>query len=220
MPDLSFRVESVEPVKHAAAPTLGFQLHIRNSPPEEAVHTIALRCQIQLEVTRRRYLPTEQERLLDLFGEPARWNQTLRNMLWTNTSLLVPAFAGSTVVDLQVPCTFDFNVAATKYFDGLSEGEVPLCLMFSGTVFHAGPTGALQAAPIPWDKETRYRMPVTVWKEMMEQYYPNTVWLALRRDVFDRLHRYKMSHGIPAWEQALESILELAEANAKECVRS
>ena len=94
-----------------------------------------MRCQIQLEVTRRRYTAEDQEKLRDLFGEPDRWGQTLRNLLWTHVNVNVPPFQETTVVDLPVPCTFDFNVAATKYFHGLGDGEVPLCLMFSGTVF-------------------------------------------------------------------------------------
>lgn len=175
---------------------------------DEKIHTIALRCQIQLEVTRRRYVPQEQERLLDLFGQPDRWSQTLRNLLWTHANLVVPGFAGAnTTVDLQVPCTFDFNVAATKYFDALTDGEIPLLMLFSGTVFYAPPDSPLQVAPISWEQEARYKLPVELWRKMMESYYPNSVWINLRRDIFDRLYRYKMQHGIPTWEQALEHAL-------------
>ena len=215
MPDLSFRVEVAEPVTFAASPALVFQLRIDNTDPEEVIHTVALRCQIQMEVTRRRYSPQEQADLVDLFGDPTRWGQTLRSMLWTNASLMVPAFQGSTVAPLHVPCTFDFNVAATKYFHGLAEGEVPLCLMFSGTVFYADSSGALQAAPIPWNKETRFRLPVQTWQDMMDLYYPNTACLNLRRDVFERLHQYKMANGIPAWEQVMERLLTEAEVFAE-----
>ena len=41
----------------------------------------------------------------------------------------------------------------------------------------------------------------------MDVYYPNTSWIQLRRDVFDRLYEYKMRHGIPTWEQAVERML-------------
>src|SRR6185295_7341571 len=104
-------------------------------------------------------------------------------------------------------CTFDFNVAAAKFVAGLENGDVPLCLQFSGTVFYAGPDGALQVSQIPWSKETKYRLPVSTWQDMMNIYYPNSAWLYLRRDVFDRLYRYKVQRGIPTWEQTLESIL-------------
>ena len=215
MPDLSFHVERAEVVPFAVAPQLAIKLRVTNADPEETIHTVALRCQIQIEVTRRRYTPGEQKGLRDLFGEPERWGQTLRTVLWTHTSAIVPAFAGSTEVDLPVPCTFDFNVAATKYFAGLAEGEVPLLLQFSGTVFYAQGDGALQVMLIPWDKEVRFRMPLNTWKELMDTYYPNSAWLCLRRDVFEQLHRYKIERGIPTWEEAIDSALTSAEEEEK-----
>jgi hypothetical protein len=207
VPDLNFQVYHAEPEAFAAAPALIFKLGVSNANSAEPVHTVALRCQIMIEATGRRYSPEEQERLLDLFGEPERWGQTLRAMLWTHTSAIVPPFTDATVIDLRVPCTFDFNVAATKYFAGLESGEVPLALQFSGTIFYAGADAALQVAQISWNKEARYRLPVAIWREMMDQYYPNSAWLCLRRDVFDRLNQYKMRRAIPTWEQAIESLL-------------
>jgi hypothetical protein len=126
----------------------------------------------------------------------------------------VPQFAGSTNVDLQVHCTFDFNVAATKYFHGLSDGEIPLCFMFSGTVFHEDAAGAMRVAPISWDKEARFRLPLKIWKEMMDLYYPNSAWLCLRRDVFERLQQYKIQCGIPTWEETMETILASVDETA------
>jgi hypothetical protein len=207
MPDLGITVERADVVPFAVAPTIAFKLRVANADPVETIHTVVLRCQIQIEVTRRRYSALEQERLRDLFGEPERWGQTLRNLLWNNTSSVIPQFTGVTGVDLQVPCTFDFSVATTKYFNGLSEGDIPLCLMFSGTVFYADPSGALCVAPISWDKETKFRLPLKVWKDMMDAYYPNSAWLCLRRDVFEDLHRFKVERGIPTWEQAFEIML-------------
>ncbi len=210
MPDLSFQIEGASVLPFAAVPTLAFRLQVRNAAANETIHTIALRCQIQIEVTRRRYTSEEQERMLDLFGTPDRWSQTLRSLLWTNLNMVIPAFAGaSTVAALHVPCTFDFNVAATKYFGGLTEGDIPINILFSGTVFYAPPDCGLQVAPISWEQEAKFRLPVKVWREMMDSYYPNSVCISLRRDVFDRLNRYKMQHGIPTWEQALEEVLPM-----------
>ena len=211
MPDLNFQVEGAEAVPFAASPLLNIKLRIVNGDAEELIQTIALRCQIQIEATRRRYTAPEQERLHDLFGEPERWSQTLRPMLWTHASIIVPTFNGNTLADLPVACTFDFNVAATKYFAGLEDGEVPLCLLFSGTVFYEAENGAMQVAQISWEKEANYRLPVRIWKEMMDSYYPNSAWLSLRRDVFDRLYQHKMRLGLPTWEQALESLLPRVE---------
>jgi uncharacterized protein DUF6084 len=210
MPDLEFRIAGASVVPHAASPLLALQVEITNTGGEP-IHTVVLRCQIQIETTRRKYGEEDQRQLLDLFGEPQRWNQTLRNILWAHTQAVVPAFSGRTVTDLQVPCTYDFNVAATKYFAALQEGDIPLFLLFSGSVFYEGPDGALQVAPISWNKEARFRLPLKVWRAMMDAYYPNSAWLCLRKDVFDRLHEYKMLNGIPTWEEALERLVAGAE---------
>ncbi|MFY9732367.1 MAG: DUF6084 family protein [Candidatus Acidiferrales bacterium] len=207
MPELNFQVEGAKAVPYGASPLLAFQLRVTNSGPEPAIHTVVLRAQIQIEVTRRRYTPEEQSKLLDLFGEPSRWGQTLKNMLWTNAIVIVPSFDKETIVELQVPCTFDFNVAATKYFHGLSEGDLPLNFLFSGTVFYADTNEQLQVAPISWEKEAKFKLPLKTWKDLIDHYYPNSAWLYLRRDVFDRLYQYKVRHGIPSWEQVIERVL-------------
>lgn len=208
MPELKIKIESAKVMPFAATPTLAFELHIENAKAEEQIHTIALRCQVQIEVTRRSYAPNEQKRLQDLFGHPSRWGQTLRNLLWTNTSVVVPGFDGqTTTADLNIPCTFDFNVAATKYFEGLADGEIPLLMLFSGTVFYATRESNLRVAPLSWELEARHRIPLQLWREMMDTYYPNSAWLNLRRDVFDQLYEYKVERGIPTWEQALEQML-------------
>jgi Family of unknown function (DUF6084) len=216
MSDLRLNIESAEVVRFAAAPLVAFKLRITNDLPEELIHTVALKAQIQLEVTRRQYSPEEQTRLKDLFGSPDRWGQTLRSMLWTHASAVVPRFTGTTLVDLQVPCTFDFNVAATKYFHGLTSGELPLCFQFSGTVFYQGESETLQVAPISWDKESKFRLPVKVWKDVMDEYYPNSAWLPLHRDTFERLYEFKVREGIPTWEEAVERAL----AATQDTVRS
>lgn len=207
MPDLRFQVEGAEVTPFAMAPLLAFRLRVTNASPDEIIHNVVLRCQIQIEVTRRHYGPDEEARLRDLFGEPERWGQTLRAMLWTHASVVVPPFTGEAIAELPVACTYDFNVGATKYFYALEGGEIPLDFLFSGSVFYQDGEGALQVAPISWALEARYRLPVKTWQQLMDTYYPNIAWVQLRRDVFDRLYQYKMRHGIPTWEQAVERIL-------------
>ena len=215
MPELEFKVEGASAVPYAASPLLSFQLHLRNSGGEEAIHTVVLRAQIQIEVTRRHYSAGEQAKLLDLFGQPDRWGQTLRNLLWTHAIVVVPPFAKETVVELQVPCTFDFNVAATKYFHGLDDGDLPLNFLFSGTVFYADKGGQLQVAPISWEKEAKFKLPLKAWKDLIDYYYPNSAWLYLRRDVFDRLYQFKVRNGITSWEQVIERVLAGTEETVK-----
>ncbi len=211
MPRLSFQVESAAPIEFAVAPQIAFALRISNSDPDEPIHNVLLNCQLRLDVARRAYSASEQRRLLDLFGTPERWSGTLRNMLWTHTSITVPSFRGAVLVDLPAACTFDFNVAATKYFYALEEGAVPLDLLFSGTVFYqAG--DRLQVMQIPWSSEVKYRLPVSVWRAMMDHYYPNAAWLQIRRDVFERLLQLKQDRGWPTWEHCFEHLLEVGRA--------
>ncbi len=211
MNDLSFAVEGATPVTYAAAPLLALKLRVTNSSPDQPLHAITLCCQIQINSLRRKYSPDEQARLRDLFGAPERWSTTLKSMLWTFSTVSVPSFTGNILVDLPVPCTYDFNVAATKYFYALEDGEIPLTLLFSGTIFYEAEDGALQIAQIPWDKEAAYRLPVRVWQEMMDHYYPNSAWLSLHKDVFDRLYRYKVRSGLPTWEKTIENLLAAKE---------
>jgi len=216
VPDLQLTVEGAEVVQFAAAPLLAFKVRIVNIPNDEIIHTVALRAQIQIEVSRRKYDSNEQARLLDLFGEPDRWGQTLRSLLWTHASVVVPGFTGSVLANIPVACTFDFNVAATKYFHGVTSGDLPLCFQFSGTVFYMGEDGTLQVAPISWDKESKYRLPVKVWKSLMDAHYPNSAWLSLHRDTFEKLSQFKRREGIPTWDEALDRAL----AALPETVRS
>lgn len=215
MPELNFAIESVEPVPYAASPHLAFKLRVTQQcgPGESpmSIHSVALQCQIRLEPARRRYSPQEQAKLIELFGEPHRWAQTVRSMLWANTTTGLPAFIEDVRVDLQVPCTFDFNIAATKYFDALADGQIPLCFLFSGTIFHAGEDGALQVAQISWEKEAEFRMPAEVWRRMMDRYYPNSAWLCIRKDLFDRLQEFKRDRAATGWDQAIEALLDEVE---------
>ena len=110
-----------------------------------------------------------------------------------------------------MPCTFDFNVAATKYFDGLTDGDVPVCLQFSGTVFYASAEGGLQVAPISWDKEARFKLPVKVWRDMMASYYPNSAWLCLQKDAFDRCINTKCGTASPPGKRRSKSLIPVEE---------
>lgn len=205
MPDLNFRVEGVQALQFAAVPTLLFKLHVEN-PDGEPVHAVTLNTQIRIATRQRDYTELEQKRLMEVFGEPQRWGETLNSLLWTHTVVLIPPFTGSTVVDMPVTCTYDFEVASGKYFHGLKDGAVPLEFLFRGTIFYAGDSG-LQVSQVSWEKEARYELPVDVWKVTMEHYFPNSAWVRLRSDLFDRLYGYKSRHGLPTWEAALERLL-------------
>jgi Family of unknown function (DUF6084) len=210
VPDLEFKLEGAEVADFAAIPSLVFKLRIENLE-DEPVRSVALNTQIRIAATGRHYEAAEQERLLELFGEPSRWKDTLRSLLWTHTVLQVPRFSGSTVVDMPVACTYDLEVVAAKYFYALEDGEVPLEFLFSGTIFYAGEDGRLQTTRISWEKEAEFRLPVRLWKEMMDQYFPNSAWVRLRKDAFDQLYDYKVRKGLPTWEATVEALLRASE---------
>lgn len=209
MTDLSFAVLGARAEPYAAVPTLVFRLRLTESTGER-IHAVALRCQIQIEPRQRHYTGPEEERLLELFGEPRRWSETLKTVLWTHASLMVPGFTGSLEIDLPVACTYDFEVTAAKYFHALDEGEIPLLLLFNGTVFTRGQTG-FSVEPVPWEKEAPYRLPVRVWRDLMDQYFPGGAWIRLRRESFDALHLFKARRALPTWDDAVESLLREAE---------
>jgi len=210
VPDLEFRIEGAEVADFAAVPSLLFKLRIENLG-DEPIRSVALNTQVRIAAAGRHYEAAEQERLLDLFGEPSRWKDTLRSLLWTHTVMQVPRFSGSTVVDMPVTCTYDLEVIAAKYFYALEDREVPLEFLFSGTVFYAEEGGRLQTTRISWEKEAEFQLPVRLWKEMIDRYFPNSAWIRLHKDAFDQLYDYKVSKGLPTWEAAVEALLRASE---------
>jgi hypothetical protein len=204
LPQLAFSVEAAEAVRYAASPTLAFGLAIASDRP---VRSLALNTQIRIVPTRRGYEGSDQERLVELFGTPERWGDTLRSFLWTNASTVVPAFSETTRVELAVACTYDLEVAAAKYFHALRDGDVPLEFLFSGTVFYLGDGGLLRTVQVPWECEAEFRLPVAVWKEAIENNFPGSAWLRLRTDIFERLVAYKARNALPTWEATIEELL-------------
>ncbi|MDP9098210.1 MAG: DUF6084 family protein [Verrucomicrobiota bacterium] len=207
MPDLDFSILGVEHAAHGLTPLLHFKLAIKNSPPDETIQSVILQAQIQIQAPGRSYNESEKPKLIDLFGTPDQWGTTLRARLWTLANTTVRTFADSTEAILPVPCSFDLNVAGTKYFYALEGGEVPLLFLFSGTIFYAAADGHLQVQQISWNKECIYRMPVSTWQKMMDTHYPNMAFISLQRDVFDRLYDYKQSAGVSSWEQVIDKLL-------------
>jgi len=211
-PQLEFSVTGVEALRHAAAPTLAFALEIE-SEGGRPVRSVMLDVQVQIAARRRGYEGAEHERLAELFGDRSRWGTTLRTLPWTRATAVVKPFAGRTSVELTIPCTYDFEVTASRYLHALEDGEVPLELLFSGTLFYAEQeTGALRIARIGWDREAEIAMPVRVWREALDNHFPGCAWLRLDRRHFDRLAAYKARHALVSWEAALDALLERAES--------
>ncbi|WP_214412127.1 DUF6084 family protein [Sphaerisporangium fuscum] len=208
MADIRFECLGVRAEPYAVFPTLAFRLRV-TEPEGQAVHAVALRCQIRVEPRRRSYGPSETELLADLFGHPSRWGETVHPLQFANVSMIVPRFAGSTEVDLQVQCGYDLEVAAGKYFASLDDGEIPLLLLFSGTVFAKAGEG-FTVRPVPWHCEARCPLPVAVWREMIDRYFPGSGWLRLHRDTLRALQRFKSEHALATWDETVEALLKEA----------
>jgi hypothetical protein len=205
MAELSFTVVDVVPERYAATPNLLARVRIGETTGER-VHALALRAQVRIEPQRRRYDDVEERALLDLFGDRSRFAETLRPFAWLHASTVAQGFVGSPEVDLPLPCTYDFEVAGTTYLHALRDGEVPLLFLFSGTVFTRGTTG-FSVTQVPWDREARFRLPVAVWRDLMETYFPGTAWVRMRRDTVEALAYHRHVRGLTSWDDVVTSLL-------------
>jgi hypothetical protein len=200
--------------KYAVAPSMSLTLRIAETSGRK-VEAIALRCQIRIEPTRRRYTDAEAERLNDLFGDTQRWAETLRPLQFTTVSVMVPGFTGSAEIDLPVMLSYDLEIGSTRYFAGLEGGEIPLLLLFSGTVFTTV-DGRMQAQQVPWSKEASYRLPVSLWREAIEMHFPNSAWIRMSLQTLDELQRFKTRQALPTWDATLAALLARADDGAEQ----
>lgn len=206
-PDPEFAVLGARTVRYAAAPMLALDLQV-SEPSGRQVYMIALSIQLMIEPARRRYDDATRERLLELFGPPERWSVTTRSLVWAQLDVVVPAFTGSTTVAVPLACSFDLELAAAKYLYSLPDGEAPLALHFNGMIYYPGEDGRLQMVLVPWTKSIDFRMPVSVWKQTVEHYYPGTSWLALRAQTLEDLQREKLARGLATLDACVEAMLE------------
>src|SRR5271165_1209547 len=205
MAQLIFACTEAVAERYTAVPTLSFKLTITESTGVR-VHAIALRCQIRIEPQRRRYTAAEARRLNDLFGDTSRWADTVKPIQFAMVSTMVPGFTSLTEIDLPMPCTYDLEVASARYLQGLDDGTIPLVLLFSGTVFLAQDEG-FSVELIPWSCEATYRMPVSVWRDLVDAHFPGSAWLRCSQETLDALSEYKAEHALPTWDATLSSLL-------------
>jgi hypothetical protein len=206
-PEPDFEVLGARALRHAATPTLLFDLQV-SEPSGRPVYMIALTIQLMIEPARRAYDDTTHERLAGLFGPPERWAVTTRSLVWSQLDVLVPAFTGSTTVAVPVACGYDMEVAASKYLYSLPDGEAPLALHFNGVVYYQNEAGGLQMVLVPWSRSIGFRMPVRVFSEAIEQHYPNTAWIALRSETLQALERERVQRAQPTMDACVRELLE------------
>jgi len=211
--ELVFDCVGAHAERYAVSPSMSLTLRIAETTGVK-VDAIALRCQIRIEPTRRRYSDAEAERLNDLFGDTQRWADTLKPLQFTTVSMMVPGFTGSTEMDLPVMLSYDLEIGSTRYFAGLEDGEVPLLLLFSGTVFSSA-DGRLQVQQVPWSKEASYRLPVSIWREAIEAHFPNSAWIRMSLQTLDALQHFKTRQALPTWDATITSLLKQAGDDAE-----
>jgi hypothetical protein len=209
MADLAFGCTGASAERYAATPTLSFALTITESTGV-AVHAIALRCQIRIEPHRRRYSAAEARRLHDLFGDTSRWADTVKPIQLAIVTTMVPAFSALTEINVPMPCTYDLEVASARYLQALDDGTIPLLFLFSGTIFVAQGNGyAIEL--VPWSSEASYRMPVSVWQDVVNLHFPDSAWLRCSRETLDALSAFKSERALPTWDATLTALLAEAE---------
>jgi Family of unknown function (DUF6084) len=212
MTELAFGCTGAHSVRYAATPTLNFTLHITEATGVR-IHAMALRCQIRIEPHRRRYSADEARRLNDLFGDASRWAETVKPIQLAAVTAMVPGFNSLTEIELPVPVTYDLEVASARYLQGLDDGSIPLLLLFSGTVFVAN-GDAYSVELIPWSSEASYRMPVSVWQDVVNDHFPGSAWLRCGVDTLDALSAFKTEHALPTWDATLAALLGAANGAA------
>ncbi|OBK65171.1 hypothetical protein A5653_21755 [Mycobacterium colombiense] len=204
--NVSFEVLDVTAEPYSVSPVLTARVGV-TAGGDDPVHAIALRCQVRIEPLRRAYSDDEAAGLMDLFGPRERWASTQRTFLWQHCTAMVPGFTGHTTAALPLDCTYDFEVAAAKYLHALRDGAVPLQFLFSGTIFVNSERG-FSVQQVSWDCEDNYAMPVTVWRDLIAQHYPNSGWIRLSHETITELAGYKSAHGMLDFDHAVTSLLD------------
>jgi hypothetical protein len=205
---LQFACTGARPEPYAAGPSLLFDLRIREDSGRR-VHSVALKTQIRIEPRGRTYTAEESAKLVDLFGEPSRWGETLNALQFAQVGSTVTGFTGDITVPIAVPLTYDLDIAATKYFHGLTEGEIPLLMLFSGTVYYAAP-GGVQVGLVSWHEEAAFRLPVATWRAAMDEHFPGAAWVRVSTRTLDALSAYRSERVIPNWDDTFERLLKEA----------
>jgi hypothetical protein len=207
VPEPGFAVTGAVHLAYAASPTMVFTATV-SEPAGHEIQSIALTAQVMIEPARRGYDPATRERLTELFGPPASWTPSTQGLAWTRVSTVVPAFVGSATFTLEVPCTYDLEVASAKYFYALADGEVPLSFHFNGTVFYRGAGGGLQVVPVPWSASAQFGMAVAAWRAMIAEHYPGGGWIRVSDETLADLQDRRARRGLPSFDAALRELLD------------
>ena len=216
-PQVTFEVLGAAHEPFAAQPTLRFEMGV-SEPSEREIYAISLTAQINFDPARREYDAATRAALFEIFGAPERWPSTTRSFLWTHSTAMVHSFTDAITFGLEVPCTADLEVVASRYVSALPDGEVPLTFHFTGRILYMGPNRQVQVVHIPWDTSCQYRMPVATWKAMIQHHHGESGFALLHNDTMQSLLDYKRARGLHSLDACVADLLERAPIDAEETV--
>jgi len=213
-PEITIEILGAGHEPFAAQPTLRFELSVFE-PTDRPIYAIALKAQIMFDPARRDYDAPTREKLFEIFGAPERWPSTTRSFLWCHSTAMVNSFTGATTFGLEVPCTSDLEVVAARYVSALPDGDIPLTMHFTGRILYSGPERQVQVVHLPWSLSAQYRMPVTVWKNMIKHHHGNSGFVLLHDDTITQLGKHKRNRGLHSYDAVVLDLLEHAPASAE-----
>lgn len=216
-PVVTFEVLGAAHEPFAAQPTLRFEMGV-SEPSGRDIFAISLTAQINFDPARREYDAATREALFEIFGAPERWPATTRSFLWTHATAMVHSFSGAITFGLEVPCTADLEVVASRYVSALPDGDVPLSFHFTGRILYAGPNRQVQVVHLPWSTQCQYRMPVAVWKAMIKHHHGESGFALLHNDTIQGLLDYKRARGLHSFDACVVDLLERVPADAEETI--
>lgn len=205
-PEPQFAITGAAHLAFAATPTLVFSATVAD-PTGHEIESIALTVGVMIDPARRGYDPRTRDAMAELFG-PAANTPSTQGLAWARVAAVVPAFAGSTAFALEVPCTYDLEVASAKYFHALDGGAVPLSFHFNGTVYYRGRDGRLQVVPVPWSETAQFSMPVATWRAMIDEHYPAGGWIRLQEHTLAALNARRGARGLASFDACVGELLQ------------
>jgi hypothetical protein len=208
-PEPEFEITGAAHIAFAAAPTMLFSASAADTSGHR-IQSIALTVQVMIDPAKRGYDPETRARLAELFGAPASWAPSTSGLAWARVAAAVPGFTGATPFGIEVPCTFDLEVAAAKYFYAVRDETIPLSFHFNGNVFFYGADGRLQVIPVPWSCTAQFKFPVATWSAMIAEHYPGGGWIRLDRATLETLNDRRGRRGLPSFDACIAELLKIA----------
>jgi hypothetical protein len=204
-PEPEFAITGAAHLAFAASPTMLFAA-TATDPSGYEIQSIALTAQVMIDPAQRGYDPETRERLAELFGPPNSWAPSTSGLAWARVATAVPGFTGSATFALEVPCTYDLEVASAKYLYAVQDGEVPLSFHFNGSVFYHA-SGTLRVVPIAWSNTAQFKLPVATWRAMIAEHYPGGGWIRIDDETLSRLNDRRAGRGLPSFDACIRELL-------------